>query len=489
MKEELRLQRKALKTEEAYLGWARRFYEYRDRVGLGDGVPDPTQLKAFMTHLALDGNVAKNTQNQAFNGLLFLFRHVLHVDDEDLRETPRAKRGKRLPVVLSPDETLSLIEAAASPEARFAIELIYGTGMRLQDFCRLRVRDIDFDMRTIRIISGKGDKDRTVMLPEHLADTLREKIAEAKRIHDQDLAQGYGEVWLPDALSRKYRKAARRFGWQYVFPGTKLSVDPRSGRVGRQHTHRSTVQRAVETAAESAGILKHITPHVLRHSFATHLLMSGVEIHRVQEYLGHERIETTMIYLHVIREMCTPATSPLDLLLRGTLPGMTRQSQPTETPPDTPPLRTQTPQSLAAHTAGSTLPPEPSSAVPQSRNEVLEHPETLPASTQTPPESAPATVLLTPLGMGGNPAGAAAEEAQADSAERPETCVTSLVTSALVPPQIDQPPRQAFDIVETRIGDASRTMSSRQVAGPRPTAPVSHLVDRQTSLDDSESGV
>ena len=328
MKEELRLQGKALKTEESYLRWALRFYSYREEVGLSGSTPNADEFKAFLTHLALEGNVAKSTQNQAFNGLLFLFRYVLHVSVEELEETPRAKRGKRLPVVLSPNETLDLIHAATTPDDRFTIELIYGTGMRLQEYCRLRVHDNDFDMRTVRIISGKGDKDRTVMLPEHLIDGLRAKIAAAKKIHDRDLEQGHGEVWLPDALSRKYRSAARSFHWQYVFPSPRRSVDPRSGKVGRQHIHRCTVERAVAEAAKRAGIRKHVTPHVLRHSFATHLLMSGVEIHRVQEYLGHERIETTMIYLHVIREMCTPATSPLDLLLRGTLPGLTGREAP-----------------------------------------------------------------------------------------------------------------------------------------------------------------
>ncbi|MBT5608482.1 MAG: integron integrase [Lentisphaerae bacterium] len=368
MKEELRLHRKALKTEGSYLRWARRFYSYREEVGLSGSMPNANEFKAFLTHLALEGNVAKSTQNQAFNGLLFLFRYVLHVSVEELEETPRAKRGKRLPVVLSPNETLELIRSATTPDDRFTIELIYGTGMRLQEYCRLRVHDNDFDMRTVRIISGKGDKDRTVMLPEHLTDGLRAKIAAAKEVHDKDLEQGHGEVWLPDALSRKYRSAARSFIWQYVFPSPRRSVDPRSGKVGRQHIHRCTVERAVAEAAKRAGIRKHVTPHVLRHSFATHLLMSGVEIHRVQEYLGHERIETTMIYLHVIREMCTPATSPLDLLLRGTLPGLTNREA--AAGPAGPATRVASPVTSAGPApAGSAVPPRQPEARPGSAEE------------------------------------------------------------------------------------------------------------------------
>jgi len=226
----------------------------------------------------------------------------------------RAKRGKKLPVVLSLDETRRVLDCSPE-EHRLEVKMIYGGGLRLMEAIRLRVQDIDFDNGLLFVREGKGNKDRTTLLPEVIHKELREHLAEVKRIHERDLAEGLGEVYLPHALSRKYPKAGHQWGWQYVFPATKLARDPRSGKIRRHHIDSSTIQKAVKKAVMAAGIAKHATVHTLRHSFATHLLPRGVNIRQVQDYLGHENLETTMIYTHVVRELFGNVTSPLDALV------------------------------------------------------------------------------------------------------------------------------------------------------------------------------
>ena len=270
-------------------------------------------IRDFLSHLALRKRVSSSTQNQAFNALLFLFRNVLNKETGNLDTTVRAKRGPKLPVVLSVDEIKAVFQHL-SGQGLLMGQLLYGAGLRLMELARLRVKDIDFDMNTIYVRSGKGDKDRSTVLPAAVKEQLREHLERVKALHEQDLAAGHGAVYLPDALDRKYPNAPKEWAWQYVFPSSAFSVDPLSGIVRRHHVSDTTIQTAIKNAVRKAGIPKHASVHTLRHSFATHLLMSGVNIREVQELLGHKNIETTMIYTHVIRDMSNVPRSPLDSL-------------------------------------------------------------------------------------------------------------------------------------------------------------------------------
>jgi integron integrase len=261
-------------------------------------------------------NVSASTQNQAFSALLLLFREVLRTDLEEMAQTVRARRGPKLPTVLSVAEVQYLL-AAVEPEHQLMIKMLYGSGLRLMELLRLRVKDLDFDAGLVVVHSGKGDKDRTTLLPASLHGELRAHLAQVRQWHKLDLANSHGEAPLPNALARKYPNAGRDWGWQYVFPADKVGVDPADGKTRRYHVFDQTVQKAVRRAVQKAGLTKHATPHTLRHSFATHLLMNGTDIREIQELLGHKSVETTMIYTHVIREFKTEARSPLDDLLGG----------------------------------------------------------------------------------------------------------------------------------------------------------------------------
>jgi integron integrase len=257
--------------------------------------------------------VSASTQNQAFSALLLLFREVLRTDVEEMAQTVRAKRGRKMPTVLSVAEVRAVL-AAVEPEYQLLVKLLYAGGLRLNELLRLRVKDLDFDAGLLVVRSGKGDKDRTTLLPASLHEELRSHLKQVRQWHDADLANGYGEAPLPDALARKYPNAGREWGWQYVFPADKVAVDPADGKTRRYHVFDQHVQKAVCRAARKAGLVKHATPHTLRHSFATHLLMNGTDIREIQELLGHTSVETTMIYTHVVRELKTKARSPLDAL-------------------------------------------------------------------------------------------------------------------------------------------------------------------------------
>ncbi|MFH1798334.1 MAG: integron integrase [Candidatus Omnitrophota bacterium] len=312
----LRLKHYSYRTERSYIDWTRRFYHYiteTTKKDIGKECLDTRDIRDYLTFLAVKRNVSSSTQKQAFNALLFLFRNVFNVEVSGLDKTVRAKRGPKLPVVLSEAEVKKLLKYAKGKKL-LMMQLLYGAGLRLMELLRLRAQDVDFENNFIMVRGGKGDKDRTTILPQAVKEKLHAHLEEVKILHQHDLEKGYGEVFLPNALERKYPKAVGQWRWQYVFPAINLSVDPLSGKVRRHHMGEKTLQISVRKAAEIASIDKHITVHTLRHSFATHLLMNGVNIREIQELLGHKNIETTMIYTHVLRDMSNAPKSPLDNL-------------------------------------------------------------------------------------------------------------------------------------------------------------------------------
>lgn len=306
-----RVRHLSLRTEQAYVAWIRRFILANDKRH-----PDllgGREIERFLTSLAVRDRVAPGTQNQALAALLFLYREVLETELPWMDSVTRAKRPRRVPVVLSIDEVKRLLSAMEGRAALLA-SLLYGTGMRLMEAMRLRVKDVDFDQRQIVVREGKGGKDRHVPLPDRLCDGLRDAITRALQLHAHDLACGRGAVWLPAALARKYPNAAREPGWQYVFPAKGLSRDPRSGAWRRHHLDEAVLQRAVRRARMEAGLVKPATCHTLRHSFATHLLDSGQDIRTIQALLGHKDVSTTQIYTHVLGRGGQAVRSPLDRL-------------------------------------------------------------------------------------------------------------------------------------------------------------------------------
>ncbi|SBV37689.1 Integrase/recombinase [uncultured Stenotrophomonas sp.] len=312
VREQIRLRHYSVRTEQAYVGWIRRFIlanGKRHPKGLG-----AEEVEGFLTRLATRGNVAASTQNQALSALLFLYRVVLGVELPWMEEVVRAKRPRRLPVVLAQEEVARLLSAMPEGWQELMARLLYGTGMRLMECLRLRVKDVDFARREICVRSGKGNKDRRVPLPESLRERLLRQRERALLVHQADLEKGQGRAYLPHALARKYPNADAEPGWQYLFPSERVSVDPRSGRAGRHHAGEETVQRAIKQARTRAGIAKPATCHSLRHSFATHLLEAGHDIRTVQELLGHKDVATTQIYTHVLGRGAGGLLSPLDRL-------------------------------------------------------------------------------------------------------------------------------------------------------------------------------
>lgn len=301
----------SIRTETAYADWARRFILFHDRRHPRE--MGAAEVAAFLTHLENERRVSASTQNQAKSALLFLYRQVLGVDLPWLDEIVQAKRGERLPVVLTPREVRELMHGLNGTLGLF-VGLLYGTGMRLLEGLRLRVKDVELTRREIVVREGKGNKDRVTVLPENLVLPLQQHLVRVKALHDRDLAAGFGEVHLHDALAAKYPGAGRQWGWQWVFPSPVRSIDPRSGIERRHHIYPESVQRAVREAARRAGIVKPCTPQVLRHSFATHLLQAGCDIRTVQELLGHRDVKTTMIYTHVLNRGGRGVVSPLDVL-------------------------------------------------------------------------------------------------------------------------------------------------------------------------------
>jgi integron integrase len=300
------------RTEQAYVGWTKRFILFhRKRHPAAMGADE---VNAFLTHLAVDGRVSTSTQAQALSALVFLYRHVLDDPLPWIDDIVRAERKRKLPVVLTREEVRSVL-GAMDGTPRLVAAILYGGGLRLLEALRLRMKDVDFAARLLVVREGKGAKDRRTMLPDSLHQPLRAQIELVRRFHQRDLAAGRGEVWLPDALARKYKSAARDFGWQYLFPASRPAVDPRSGVERRHHLDESVVQKAMKEAVRKAGIEKPAVCHSLRHSFATHLLEDGYDIRTIQELLGHADVKTTMIYTHVLqRAGGRGVRSPLDAM-------------------------------------------------------------------------------------------------------------------------------------------------------------------------------
>ena len=305
----LRAKHYSLRTEKAYLGWIVRFIRmHRGRHPREMGA---REVETFLTHLAVHGNVAASTQNQALSALLFLYREGLGLELPWMDNVLRAKRPQRVPTVLSLPEVRAVLELMQG-RGQVIASLLYGTGMRLNEGLRLRIKDVDFERHEIIVRDGKGGRDRRTILPDGLVVPLRDAIARARRLHALDLADGHGRVFLPHALARKYPNAAGEAGWQYVFPADIRSIDPRGGIERRHHVGEEVVSRPLKRAAAALGIAKPVSAHTLRHSFATHLLEMGYDIRTVQELLGHKDVATTQIYTHVLGRGASAVRSPLD---------------------------------------------------------------------------------------------------------------------------------------------------------------------------------
>jgi integron integrase len=337
----MRYKQLALRTEESYLQWIKRFLifhrnlnrvsprmdsEFRDGTSSGLRPPSPqsgegrwrhprdmgaAEVRVFLTHLAAERRVSASTQNQALNALVFLYREVLGGELGWLGDFELASRSRRVPVVLTPGEVRQLLEQLGGTQL-LIVRLLYGAGLRLMEGLRLRIKDVDLARNQIIVRAGKGDKDRVTVLPDKLKLELQRHLEEVRRIWQVDVAAGFGRVWLPEGLRRKYPGAEREWGWQWVFPSAELSLDPETKVRRRHHVSDASVQVAVKSAARRAGLQKIVTPHTLRHSFATHLLENGYDIRTVQDLLGHKSVSTTQIYTHVMQKPGIGVRSPLD---------------------------------------------------------------------------------------------------------------------------------------------------------------------------------
>jgi integron integrase len=305
----LRLKHRSIRTEKTYMGWLRDFYRFLN--GTSPHQVDSPHVKDYLSYLAVERRITSSTQKQAFNAILFFFRHVLDKELQDLHEAIRAKRGQRLPVVLTKQEVLRLFDHLDGITLLMA-RLLYGCGMRLQECLSLRVKDIDFERSCITVRAGKGNKDRQTVLPESLKNDLRNQLADVKEIWEEDRKNNIAGVFLPNALDKKYPNAGKEWIWQWVFPSQHLSLDPRTKVIRRHHMHQNTLQKQIKKATIAAHIYKRVSVHTLRHSFATHLLEEGYDIRSIQELLGHSSVQTTMIFTHVASKNKLGVRSPLD---------------------------------------------------------------------------------------------------------------------------------------------------------------------------------
>jgi len=307
----LRLHHYSIHTERSYLDWIVRFIRFHNMRSRDHLFPAEAKIESFLTDLALHANVAPSTQNQAMNALVFLYKRVLKHPMQESINAVRADKKVNIPVVMTREEVAAVI-SLMDGTAQVVVKLLYGSGLRIMEAVRLRVKDVDFQMKQLTVRSGKGDKDRVTTFPATLTPLLQNHLAGVKTLHQNDLAKGHGEVYLPHALARKYPTAAKEWGWQYVFPARDLSVDPRSGVTRRHHIDPSVINKAIKVAVRRAGLTKHISAHTFRHSFATHLLQRGIDIRTIQQLLGHSDLATTMIYTHILQQGGQGVPSPLD---------------------------------------------------------------------------------------------------------------------------------------------------------------------------------
>lgn len=307
----MRLKHYSIHTERSYCDWIKRFVQYHRMTGREDLEKGEKKIEQFLTHLAVDGQVAASTQNQAMNALVFLYKRVLKQPLDKEINAVRAAKKLHIPVVMTRDEVRQILQLMEGTP-QLIVKLLYGSGLRVIEAVRLRVKDVDYQMKQIVVRSGKGAKDRISTFPATIIPLLENHLKKVKMMHTQDLAQGYGAVYLPHALARKYPAANKEWGWQYVFPSRRLSVDPRGGKTRRHHMDPSVVNKAIKSTAGKLGLRKHITAHTFRHSFATHLLERGTDIRTIQALLGHKDVSTTMIYTHVLQQGGHGVLSPLD---------------------------------------------------------------------------------------------------------------------------------------------------------------------------------
>ena len=305
----LRLKQRSYRTERTYIHWLRNFYSH-----VKPAIPSELtdrHIIDFLSYLAVERHVVKSTQNQAFNALLFFYRHVLEKEVGEIRNAVRARPKFRLPTVLSPVEVMQLIDHL-SGVSRLMAKIIYGGGLRRDECMRLRVKDLDFERNTVTVRAGKGDKDRQTLLPESIVDEVRQHLCNVRHLYEADRKADIAGVQLPGALEKKYPLASKEWIWYWVFPSARLSQDPRSGVVRRHHMSGDVLRKGIRNAAKTVGLAKRVTAHTLRHSFATHLLENGTDIRTIQQLLGHADLNTTMIYTHVARKNALGVRSPLD---------------------------------------------------------------------------------------------------------------------------------------------------------------------------------
>ncbi|MFO8009451.1 MAG: integron integrase [Dehalococcoidia bacterium] len=307
----IRLKGYSISTERTYCEWIRRYAKHHNLKSRRDFADREPKVEQFLTHLALKENVSPATQNQAMNALVFLYKQVLKTPLEGEINAVRAVEKVNVPTVLTRKEVSRMI-AHIDGTSQLIVKLLYGSGLRIMEAVRLRVKDIDYDMKQITVRSGKGSKDRYTTFPPSIVPLLDNHLAKVKALHEQDLANGFGEVYLPYALERKSPNAGKEWGWQYVFPSSRISTDPRSGEVRRHHVDPSVVNKAIKSAAKRLGLSKQVSAHTFRHSFATHLLERGTDIRTVQALLGHKDVSTTMIYTHVLQQGGHGVLSPLE---------------------------------------------------------------------------------------------------------------------------------------------------------------------------------
>jgi integron integrase len=307
----MRLKHYSIHTERSYCDWIKRYVQYYRMAGRDDFNDGEKKIEQFLTHLAVEKHVAPSTQNQAMNALVFLYKRVLNLPLDQEINAIRAKKKENIPEVMTREEVRQMITIMEGTP-QLIVKILYGSGLRVKEVVRLRVQDIDYALKKLTVRDGKGNKDRITTFPGTIIPMLENHLKKVELLFQQDLDQGHGEVYLPYALDRKYRNAAREWGWQYVFPSRNLSTDPRGGKTRRHHVDPSVVNKAIKVAARKLQMKKRITAHTFRHSFATHLLERGTDIKTIQALLGHRDVSTTMIYTHVLRQGGHGVPSPLD---------------------------------------------------------------------------------------------------------------------------------------------------------------------------------